>query len=82
MQHSWEKLFAAQRAYGEAVRPLLKTKRPPFEQPPKNYIGKRAEQILEQFKQGIPVQQISRDLGVHPMTVCRHVDRAGLRDGS
>ncbi len=76
----WEKLFVAQKAYGEAVRPLLKTKRPPFEQPPKNYIGKKAEQILEQFKQGIPVQQIAQDLGIHPMTVYRHVDRAGLRD--
>lgn len=75
----WDKLFVAQKAYGEAVRPLLKTKRPPFEQPPKNYIGKKAAQILEQFKQGIPVQQIARELGIHPMTVYRHVDRAGLR---
>lgn len=76
----WEKLFAAQKAYGDGVRPLLKTKRPPFEQPPKNYIGKKAEQILEQFKQGIPVQQIARELGIHPMTVYRHVDRAELRE--
>lgn len=75
----WEKLFVAQKAYGEAVRPLLKTKRPPFEQPPKNYIGKKAEQILEKYKAGIPVQQIARDLGIHSMTVYRHVDRAGLR---
>ena len=75
----WQKLYAAQKEYGETVRPLLRTARPPFEQPPKNYIGKKAEKILEQYASGIPVRQIAKSLGISTMTVYRHVDRAGLR---
>jgi integrase len=75
----WQKLYAAQKAYGDNIRPLLKTPRPPFEQPPKSYIGKKALQILEQHEKGIPVLQISRNLGISTMTVYRHLERAGLR---
>jgi integrase len=75
----WQKLYAAQEAYGESIRPILKTSRPPFEKPPKNYIGAKAEQILEQHRTGTPVSQIASDLGLSEMTVYRHLKRAGLR---
>ena len=75
----WQKLYAAQKAYGETIRPLLNTARPPFEQPPKNYIGKKALQILEQHKNGVPALQIARNLEISTMTVYRHLERAGLR---
>ena len=75
----WQKLYAAQEAYGESIRPMLQTSRPPFEQPPKNYLGQKAEQILEQYRSGFPVSQIASNLGISDMTVYRHVDRAGLR---
>jgi hypothetical protein len=75
----WKKLYAAQEKYGETIRPLLKTRRPPFEQPPKNYIGKKALQILEQHKNGVPALQIARSLEISTMTVYRHLERAGLR---
>ena len=76
----WKKLYAAQEKYGETIRPLLKTQRPPFEQPPKNYIGKKALQILEQHKNGVPALQIARSLKISTMTVYRHLERAGLRE--
>jgi integrase/DNA-binding CsgD family transcriptional regulator len=77
----WQKLYAAQKAYGETVRPLLETEHPPFEQPAKSYIGlRKAERILQEYKNGRPVQQIARAIGVSVMTVYRHVDRAGLRE--
>ena len=75
----WKKLYAAQEKYGETIRPLLKTPLPPFEQPPKNYIGKKALQILEQHKNGVPALQIARSLEISTMTVYRHLERAGLR---
>lgn len=75
----WKKLYAAQEEYGETIRPLLKTSRPPFEQPPKNYIGKKASQILEQHKKDVPALQIARSLEISTMTVYRHLERAGLR---
>lgn len=75
----WQKLYAAQEAYGESIRPILKTSRPPFEKPPKNYIGAKAEQILEQHRTGAPVSQIASDLGLSEMTVYRHFKRAGIR---
>ncbi|WP_417387503.1 tyrosine-type recombinase/integrase [Gimesia sp.] len=77
----WQKLYEAQKAYGETIRPLLQTEGNAFEQPPKDYIGKnRALQILELFKSDVPVAQIARKTKVSVMTVYRHVDRAGLRD--
>lgn len=76
----WEKLYAAQKAYGETIRPFLKTARLPFEQPPRNYIGKKALQILEQHHKGAPVPDIARTLGISAMTVYRHLNRAGLRN--
>lgn len=77
----WQKLYSAQKAYGGSVRPLLQTEGNAFEQPPKDYIGKkRALQILEQFKADVPVAQIARNVNVSVMTVYRHVDRAGLRN--
>lgn len=75
----WQKLYAAQEAYGESIRPILKTSRPPFEKPPKNYIGAKAEEILEQHQIGTPVSQIASDLGISEMTVYRHLKRARLR---
>ncbi|MEQ9409172.1 MAG: helix-turn-helix domain-containing protein [Fuerstiella sp.] len=77
----WQKLYEAQKAYGETIRPLLQTEGDAFDQPPKDYIGKkRALQILELFQSGVPVAQIARTTKVSVMTVYRHVDRAGLRD--
>jgi DNA-binding NarL/FixJ family response regulator len=76
----WKKLYAAQKKYGENIRPLFKTPRPPFEQPPKNYIGKKALQILEQYKNGMAALQIARSLEISTMTVYRHLERAGLRE--
>jgi integrase/DNA-binding CsgD family transcriptional regulator len=76
----WQKLYAAQKAYGDTVRPLLKTDHPPFQVPAKNYIGlAKAERILQEYKDGMPVQQIAELVGVSNMTVYRHLDRAGLR---
>jgi len=76
----WQKLFKAQQEYGETIRPLLQIEANPFEQPPKDYIGKaKTERILEQYKEGIPVSQIANEAGVSIMTVYRHADRAGLR---
>ena len=75
----WQKLYAAQETYGQTIRPLLKTERLPFEQPPKNYIGQKADQILEFYKKGISVLKISRLLELSVMTVYRHLDAAGLR---
>jgi integrase len=75
----WEKLYAAQKAYGETIRPLITIEKP-FEQPPKDYLGKtRAVRILEQYKAGVPVSAIAKEAGVHIQTVYRHIDRAGLR---
>ncbi|MBA2114060.1 helix-turn-helix domain-containing protein [Bremerella alba] len=76
----WQKLYEAQKAYGETVRPLLATQRPAFEQPPKNYIGDKAAQIIEQHNAGSSAYQIADEVGVSVMTVYRHLTRAGLRD--
>ena len=46
---------------------------------PKNYIGKKASQILEQHNNGAPALQIARSLEISAMTVYRHLERAGLR---
>lgn len=76
----WKKLYAAQDSYGESIRPLLVTERPAFQAPTKNYIGlKKAERILREYEDGIPVKQIAKHVGVSIMTVYRHLDRAGLR---
>jgi integrase len=75
----WQKLYTAQKAYGETVRPLLDARRPPFEQPAKNYIGNKVDGILDQYGKGIPVKQIAKNLEISVMTVYRHIDRAGLR---
>lgn len=75
----WEKLYAAQKEYGEKIRPLLKTETPPFEQPAKNYIGlEKSNRILMEYKSGIPISKIAQNVGVSIMTVHRHLNRAGL----
>jgi len=76
----WKKLYTAQEAYGETIRPLLTTERPAFEQPPKNYIGKKAERIIVLTKEGKSAYQVADEVGVSVMTVYRHLKRAGLHD--
>lgn len=77
----WKRLYAAQESYGESVRPLLVTERPPFQAPARNYIGlKKADKILQMYEDGASVKDIASSVGVSVMTVYRHLDRAGLKN--
>jgi len=71
----WKKLYAAQKAYGEAVRPFIVEK----QETAKDYIGNKATTIVDLWKAETPAAEIARKVGVSLMTVYRHVDRAGLR---
>lgn len=75
----WQKLYAAQKAYGETIRPLIQLEGEAFAKSPKVYLGMRKiEKIVEQFRAGVPVAEIAEQVGVSIMTVYRHARLAGL----
>lgn len=76
VQLPWQRLYEAQKKFGEAMAPLLELDRSAFERTPKSYIGlRRSEQILELNQKGIKKTEIARRVGVSVMTVYRHLDR-------
>ena len=71
----WKKLYAAQKAYGETVRPLLAIDGDPFSSAPKDYIGPKAQQIIELHSSGHGPTMIADTLGISKATVHRHLQR-------
>lgn len=76
----WQKLYAAQQAYGETVRPLFALAGDPFAAAPKDYIGPKAQQIIELHKSGQSVSMIANSLEISRATVHRHLQRLQTKD--